>query len=229
MRVLIFDTETTGLPKSKRIDKDSLYLWPYIVQFSYVIYNISENKIESKVDSIIKIPESIEISPECIQIHGITKEMSLSKGKSIKEILFTFVEDFDSCDLIVGHNISFDLRMVKVEILRLIKTLMYFEKRYLDNFIDEFCDVPSIKVYCTMQSSIELCGLKIKDKNGNEYSKFPKLMELYSKLFDIQPKNLHNSFHDVLICLRCFCKLKYDMDIYKENKEIQELFVSLDL
>ena len=39
MRVLVFDTETTGLPKSKIINPDTLNLWPHIVQFSYIIYD----------------------------------------------------------------------------------------------------------------------------------------------------------------------------------------------
>ena len=45
MRVLVFDTETTGLPKSKFISPDTLNLWPHIVQFSFVIYDTEENDI----------------------------------------------------------------------------------------------------------------------------------------------------------------------------------------
>jgi hypothetical protein len=39
MRVLVFDTETTGLPKSKFISPDTLHLWPDIVQCSFIIYD----------------------------------------------------------------------------------------------------------------------------------------------------------------------------------------------
>ena len=39
MNILIFDTETTGLP-----EKDATVFqhtkWPYIVQLSYVLYNL---------------------------------------------------------------------------------------------------------------------------------------------------------------------------------------------
>ena len=45
MKLIIFDTETTGLPKTKNINIDYLYLWPYIVQFSYIIYDTEINKI----------------------------------------------------------------------------------------------------------------------------------------------------------------------------------------
>jgi DNA polymerase III epsilon subunit-like protein len=229
MRVLVFDTETTGLPKSKYINNVTLPLWPYIVQFSYVIYNFSDFKIESMVDSVIKIPDCVEISQECTNIHGITKEISVSKGAELKELLFTFIEDFYSCDLIVGHNIHFDINMIKVEVLRLIESTFYFEKLYLDEFFQNLISIPKEKIYCTMLSSIELCAIKKKDKFGKEYNKFPKLLELYQKIFNSIPKNLHNSLNDVLICLRCFGKLKFEMDLYEKNKEIKDLFLKLDL
>ena len=37
MKIIVFDTETTGLPKTKIINELSLPLWPHIVQFSYII------------------------------------------------------------------------------------------------------------------------------------------------------------------------------------------------
>ena len=39
MRVLVFDTETTGLPQTKILNPDTLHQWPTIVQFSYIIYD----------------------------------------------------------------------------------------------------------------------------------------------------------------------------------------------
>ena len=57
--------------------------------------------------------------------------------------------------------------------------------------------------------------------------KYPKLIELHEKLFDKSPNNLHNSFNDILVTLRCFMKLKYNLDLiddcikfkkYSENK-----------
>jgi hypothetical protein len=45
MRVLVFDTEATGLPKTKIINPDALHLWPHIVQFSYLIYDTELNDV----------------------------------------------------------------------------------------------------------------------------------------------------------------------------------------
>jgi hypothetical protein len=40
------------------------------------------------------------------------------------------------------------------------------------------------------------------------YKKFPKLSELHQHLFGYVPENLHNALIDVLVCLRCFLKLR---------------------
>jgi hypothetical protein len=53
MRIAVFDTETTGLPKSKIINELTLQLWPHIVQFSYIIYDTELKKIIKTVDLII--------------------------------------------------------------------------------------------------------------------------------------------------------------------------------
>ena len=238
MRVLIFDTETTGLPKTKLLTKEVLHLLPFIVQLSYVIFNTVTNRIEVIQDHIINIPLDIQISPESTNIHGITKEITLSKGKALKDILFQFIEDYESCDLLVGHNLSFDVNMLKMETMRLIQTSLYFEKLYLEEFLEKLImesnnnsnsNSNNSKHYCTMKKTITYCNLKVIDKKGKEYIKFPKLSELHKKMFGYIPKNLHNSLHDVLVCLRCFYQIEYKTDLLIENKKIRNLFVKLRL
>jgi DNA polymerase-3 subunit alpha len=126
MKVLVYDTETTGLPKVKDLNIDSLFTWPYIIQFSYVIYDIKESKLIKIKDNIVKIDSNIEISNDSIKIHGITKEKSKNEGVNLKLLIDEFMEDFEKVDYIVGHNLVFDLNMIKAEIMRKI----YFELEY---------------------------------------------------------------------------------------------------
>ena len=58
MKVLIFDTETSGLPpriqKGQRI-KDFLEVWPYLMQLTYIIYDLdtmSVDKIYNKLFTV---------------------------------------------------------------------------------------------------------------------------------------------------------------------------------
>jgi hypothetical protein len=216
MRLLVFDTETTGLPKTKVISPDTLDQWPHIVQFSYIIYDSSINTIVETQNYIIKIGENIIIPEDSIQIHGITNEASRSRGTSLSFVLTEFFDNLKECDQIVGHNISFDINMIRVELLRIIyfnaitrrelydlKTNLYF----LNNF-------KSVK--CTMKMAFQLSYIQVIDKQGKPYFKFPKLVELHQKLFDVTPNNLHNSFNDILVTLRCFIKMEKNKDINED-------------
>ena len=222
MRTLVFDTETTSLPQSKSITPSALHLWPHIVQFSYVIFDMELNKTVKIKDSVIKVPHGFTITEENSKIHGITTEISLAKGVDLLPVLEEFFEDLKTADHIVGHNVSFDINIVKVELHRLIlKCLDVDEVIKFQEYLTTINT--STKFYCTMQETIELCDIEMKDKYGRPYKKFPKLVELYQKMFGVTPKNLHNSLNDVIVCLRCFIKLKYEIDIVERSEEVKQM------
>jgi DNA polymerase-3 subunit alpha len=176
------------------------------------------NKIVKIKDSIIKVPDGFTITEENAKIHGITTEISLAKGVDLLPVLEEFFADFDSSDHIVGHNVSFDINMIKAELQRLI---MNSSDKKLQEYLTKINT--STKFYCTMQETIELCAIELKDKYGRPYKKFPKLVELYQKMFGVTPKNLHNSLNDVIVCLRCFIKLKYEIDIVERSEEVKQM------
>lgn len=231
MRVLVFDTETTGLPKSKIINPDTLNLWPYIVQFSYVIYDTVLNDIVETCDSLVKLEDGITIPEDSTKIHGITDEISKKNGIDIDLILEDFFYHLKNVDLLVGHNVSFDINMIKVELLRIIyenhlnisdeeiKTIKY-NLHFLTNYKN---------IFCTLQCSIELCNIKAINKFGKEYIKFPKLLELHQKLFESTPNNLHNSFNDILVTLRCYIKLRYNTDLNEDCNSFKKMVIKLNL
>ena len=218
MRTLVFDSETTGLAKTQIISPSTIHLWPHIVQFSYIIFDTESNKIVKIKDSIIKVPDGFIIADENAKIHGITTEISLVQGTNLQPVLEEFFADFDSADHIVGHNISFDINMIKAELQRLI---MNSSDTKLQEYLTKINT--STKFYCTRQETIELCAIELKDKYGRPYKKFPKLVELYQKMFGVTPKNLHNSLNDVIVCLRCFIKLKYEIDIVERSEEVKQM------
>jgi DNA polymerase III epsilon subunit-like protein len=231
MRVLVFDTETTGLPKSKIINPDTLNLWPHIVQFSYVIYDTVLNDIVETCDSIVKLEDGITIPEDSTKIHGITDEISKKNGIEIDLILEDFFYHLRNVDLLVGHNVSFDINMIKVELLRIIyenhlnisdeeiKTIKY-NLHFLTNYKN---------IFCTLQGSIELCNIKAINKFGKEYIKFPKLLELHQKLFESTPNNLHNSFNDILVTLRCYIKLRYNTDLNEDCNSFKKISKKINL
>lgn len=226
MRVLIFDTETTGLPKTKIISHDTLQDWPYIVQLSYIIYDTERNQVIQIKDFIIKLNDTSFITPEATKINGITCKMS-QNGLAIEDVFENLFADIKNTQLLVAHNLDFDFNMCKVELLRLINNnnLSDIEKNVYKHYLFQLTS--STKTFCTMKESIELCNIKALTKKGESYTKFPKLVELYQTLFNETPNNLHNSLNDVLVTLRCFLRLQNDVDVIELCPEVKRLFKKL--
>jgi DNA polymerase-3 subunit epsilon len=185
MRVLVVDTETTGLPYFK----DGHQVWPSIVQWSFVVFDTDTDKVLQQHDFIIKSLDPI--SAESISIHGIHPEMNAKLGFDFKDIHAIFEVCVDQSIMIIGHNIDFDIHVIRYECQRLGCIFR----------------IPPA-VYCTMKASKNICCIP---RHG--YYKNPKLIETYEFLFNETPKGLHNSMQDVWACLRCFCMLMYEKNI----------------
>ncbi len=214
MKVLIFDTETTGLPIGRNPSIFDTDKWPHIIQLSYIVYDTNELELVTCKDYVIKLDDSVEISRESIDIHGITRMMSKRKGVDLSIALNNFNQALKSCDWVVGHNISFDKRMIMVESNRL-KIPQYFT-----NY-----DGTGKKEYCTMKNTIDLCQIAAISRTGEVYHKYPKLQELHEYLFNTKAKGTHDSMGDVLICMRCYGKLVHEHDISKDGSlDMRKLF-----
>ena len=205
MKFLVFDTETTGLPKRKNASPEETYLFPYVVQLSWLVFDSGTNKITDLKDKIIRLPNNIRIPQKTVDIHGITNERMLEEGEPIDDVLNSFVRDVSSCTYLIGHNLSFDQTMIEVECIR--------------NKHKRLSDYRKI-LFCTMKQSKNVCCIEKKNyyTKKMEY-KYPKLIELHKHLFNTSPENLHNSLIDVLVCFRCFYALAYNSDPMETNPQ----------
>jgi len=213
MKILVFDTETTGLPEGRNPSIKETKKWPHMVQLSYIVFDTETNSIIECIDEIVKLAPAIKISEESISLHGISRDISNTKGKPIVYILNQFNKHLRDADVVVGHNISFDKRIIMVESIR------NYMRQY---FTREGVRKPE---YCTMKNSVELCKIEAVSRDGEKYFKYPSLSELYKKLFDSTVKNVHNSMIDIILCLRCYCIMKCNVDIQKDGcKNTKKLF-----
>ena len=222
MKVLVFDTETTGLPKTKMLNPLFSHLWPHIVQLSYVIYDTETNEVVKMQDFIIQMEEGFVISDESIKIHGITNEISRDKGVNITIALGSFFADGKTVDVLVAHNTQFDSDVIKMELLRIIedKTRDHEAK---DTYKDMLYHATYVFAFrCTMKETIDFCKIAVQGSYGKTYNKFPSLAELYYKLFQQKPENLHNALHDVLITLICFMQFNYRIKVVDVCPEIRK-------
>jgi DNA polymerase-3 subunit epsilon len=217
MKVLVFDTETTGLPADQNAPLTDSAKWPYIIQLSFMVFNTETKEILEYSDSIIQLDASINISPESIAIHKITAQRSQSEGIPINQALANLAENMSEADVIVGHNLLFDKRMLMVEMFRnRMKSCLY----------NNGLPIPE---YCTMKRTTEICKLQAINKNTGEVYKnfkYPTLTELHNYLFCRKPRGTHNAIADVMICLRCYVMLNYNYDI-ANDAEVKLVFRSL--
>jgi DNA polymerase III epsilon subunit-like protein len=195
-------------PKNVPIMRQFLKMFPYIVQLSFVTYDTELDKTDF-YDYVIKIPRDIEVTPESIELHGITREVMDKRGVDIKVALNEFKKCYLSCNTLVAHNLKFDNTMITVESMR-------NNMGRIINIID-----PKKTHYCTMNNSINLCNIIIK-KNDKTYKKFPKQLELHQKLFTekIREDKLHDSSVDILLCLRCYFMMEHEKDILECSKSV---------
>ena len=209
MKILVFDTETTGLPSDRKASIREVTKWPHIIQLSYILYDIDMKKTLCCVDDIIKLDDNVEISEKSIELHKITRSISNRKGILISEAITNFNMVLETADVVVAHNLSFDKKMIMVECVRLNM------KQYFTNSSGK-----GVIEYCSMKNSVELCKIERINSNGMKYYKYPTLSELHNYLFGYYPENVHDSMADVLICLRCYLKIVNELDILTDGCSI---------
>ena len=196
-KLLFFDTETTGLPNDWNAPSSDVTNWPRIVQISWIVSNV-RGQIISKQNYIVK-PEGFSIPKDVSQIHGITTERALEEGEKLNNILDHFLRDLQQASYVIGHNISFDKNVVEAEIYR-----KGGEKHLDEIVIEKYVDMLETKpTICTMLSSANYCRFPRYD---NGY-KWPKLSELYEKLFKKELVDAHDSSVDIQATFDCFWKL----------------------
>jgi len=180
---LIFDTETTGLPRSYNAPMSDLDNWPRLVQLAWQLHD-ARGKLLSNKNYIIR-PEGFTIPFNAEKVHGISTKRALEEGHDLKEILQIFREDVVQSTYLVGHNIGFDIHVVGSEYLRESLVMPFEGMAELDtkDISTQFCALPGGK--------------------GGKY-KWPTLTELHQKLFGEGFGDAHDAAYDVAATARCF-------------------------
>ena len=185
MQIIIFDTETHGLPKNYSASCEIPGAWPRILELGWEVYyydpTLRIHKLIKKKTELISFSDGFQITDSFSLKRFNTKTNNLF-GVDIKELLQEFISDRESCRYSVGHNISYDRKIVRSEMFR-------------NGFKNEF----KSKSICTMQESRRLCNLP--------KLKFPRLEELHFKLFGSKFADAHNAGADVSATSRCFFEL----------------------
>ena len=213
--ILVFDVETTGLlPKAGSSEPK-----PHIIQFSFILYDADKRTVAESHNHYISVGPEVAISPKITELTGITREMCDTKGIPIVEALIQFERLYKKADNVVAHNFRFDSEMIRIEVERngRIGDFTLFDKVH-----DAKCGRVQV---CTMMGSVHVCNIMVEQPGRKPYPKWPTLLELHRHLFATTPANLHNAIVDVLVCLRCFLNLYFNIVI--DEPEFSAMIVAL--
>ncbi|PHS09394.1 MAG: DNA polymerase III subunit epsilon [Blastopirellula sp.] len=184
MKLLPFDTETTGLIQFK--EPSGGVNQPHMVQVAAMLID-SETKDTLETMNVIIKPDGWVIPQDVIDVHGITNEHTMDVGIPEIEALQMFIDMWKKCDLRIAHNTTFDNRIIRIAL-----------KRYMPNLIPDEVWKDRKKYYCTWMSFKKLIG----GKKGHT------LAEAYKYFMDTELEGAHDAMIDIKACMEVYWGLK---------------------
>jgi DNA polymerase III subunit epsilon len=176
--ILFVDTETTGIPFDTSVEFKNIDNWPTIRQMAWMVYK-KDGSLHSSFNCVTPDNAESEISPGSDYVPKTVLPTHI--------ILDRFLSSLSMCDVIVGHNIEYDIQVILSELHRYGKTTWRLR---------------SMRKFCTMKNSVDICGFAT--RRGDRY---PKLQELYSKLFHQSFENAHDAYCDIRATADCYWKM----------------------
>ncbi|WP_047246487.1 DNA polymerase III subunit alpha [Maribacter thermophilus] len=198
---LIFDTETTGLPKRWDAPITDTDNWPRCIQIAWQLHDDMGRLIEHQ-DYLVK-PEGFNIPYDAEKIHGISTELAEKDGIPLAEVLEKFNAAMAKTKFIVGQNVGFDVNIMGAE----------FHRMGVENPLQE---LPVLDT-CT-EHTAQLC--QIPGGRGGKF-KLPTLTELHEFLFGEPFAEAHNATADVEATTRCFLELIRKRQYTAEQLDVQ--------
>ncbi len=103
---LIFDTETTGLPKRWNAPITDTDNWPRCIQIAWQLHD-DMGKLVAHEDYLVQ-PEGFNIPNDAEQIHGISTALAEQDGVPLADVLEKFNVAMAKTKFIVGQNVGFE-------------------------------------------------------------------------------------------------------------------------
>ena len=200
---LIFDTETTGLPKRWKAPITDVDNWPRCIQIAWQLHDDMGRCVEHQ-DYLIR-PDGFNIPYDAEKIHGISTELAAEQGLPLHAVLELFNTALSKTTFVVGQNVGFDLNIMGCEFHRLQVQSPLNQLPVLDT--------------CT-EKTASMC--QIPGGRGGKF-KLPTLTELHQFLFHKPFGEAHNATADVEATTRCFLEL-----IRRQEFTIDQLQASND-
>lgn len=140
---MCLDTESNGLPQYGKDNPADGADQPRICGLAVALFGETINDVVEQFDCLIK-PDGWTIGEDTTAIHGLTDAVCEAEGVPIASALNVINQMMDRADVIVGHNIAHDLKLLRGE----------FRRAGLPDRYGE------VATFCTMWSGRKALGLK---------------------------------------------------------------------
>lgn len=194
---LAFDTETTGLPLFSDPSDDPRQ--PHLVQLAALLIQPNGDVVDS-ISTIVKPGLGARMEPEAFKAHGISLERARAEGAEAKDVADKFFALVEQADMLIGHNVSFDVRIMRIHAAR---------------WLGAKWDNP-LPAFCTMKRSSQIVNLPPTEnmrRAGRFYPKPPKLEECIQHFFGEKLDGAHDALVDVRASIRVFLHLTQNLGV----------------
>lgn len=195
--ILAYDTETSGLPSFG--DPSDAPHQPHLIQLAMILCDMDGTEID-RFCSIVKPGPGCIMEPEAFNAHGISLERAMDEGMDPREAVTKFIEWANRAKLRVGHNESFDRRIMRIA-----------AARHLGFKWD--AEAPA---FCTLYKSKFIVNLPPTPKMiaaGMPGPKAPKLSECVEHFFNEPLEGAHDALVDVEASMRVFWHLVNELNV----------------
>ncbi|KJK22089.1 hypothetical protein UB46_23520 [Burkholderiaceae bacterium 16] len=195
--ILFYDTETSGLPQWSLPSEDPSQ--PHITQIAAELHDEDTGTTLAFMDLLIR-PDGWTIPEELEALTGITNEKAERFGVPIEKAMPLLLNMWRKAELRIAHNESFDMRMVRIEMMRLMA--------HDAPIHDEWKTSPA---FCTQSKSTKIINLPPTEKMlaaGRRTPKSPNLGEAFRHFTGTDLVGAHNAAVDLAACRTVYYGIK---------------------
>lgn len=175
LKVLVIDTETTGLPYYKSDPKAKNQPWP--VQIGAVLMDLTKDRFDHTMNTLMTPPEGAFFHPKAVETHGLSEEMVRANGRDPVEVMLELRDLAREADVVAAYNFKFDEFIIRSA----------SERVHPDFEIDPVLgEADPHRHACIMQQTSAFLGLTrwIKLEQAYETFKGVKLQDAHDALAD---------------------------------------------
>jgi len=203
-KVLVVDTETTGLPRKLDIYDPAQ---PWVVQLGAVLMDLAEDEYEFTLDTLVNPPEDAHFDPKAMEINGLSEEQIRAEGRDIVEVMAELREVRRKADVVSAYNLDFDEKLIRSSSGRAHPD---FRTDLVLGRHDE-----GVSHICIMKQSMTALGARY------------KLEQVHRRVTGEFLLNAHDALSDTIGAARVMKELLY-ADLISTHKDLQEYLANAD-